>query len=138
MVEKDADIIIYATVTEVLPSKWSTSDGNIPQNIKYGDVIGGNNNGPYTYPALFTKSDYIYTDIVFTKNEFVKGYCNDEIIVRLYKSGQVESIVMCEEITPNSWEYEIGDQVLLGLVYDDKSNCYKILVGEGIRKVAYD
>ncbi|WP_338097109.1 hypothetical protein [Methanolapillus ohkumae] len=38
---------------------------------------------------------------------------------------------------PNSWEYEIGEQVLLGL-FKDENGGYTIMPGEGIRKVVLE
>lgn len=96
---KDSDIVLTGSVKEILPAKWSTSDGKEPLN-PIEDL------GPYVL---------IYRDVVVSVDEYLKNpLSSDEVTVRT-QGGTIGNLTMDAEDEPF---FEIGEKVLLYLVED--------------------
>ncbi|WNY25483.1 hypothetical protein [Methanolapillus millepedarum] len=115
----EADLIFYGTVTEVRPSVWSTSDGNTPAVLYSESAIVGK--GGYGNETCFYEVDkvsvpgldeYIYTDVVFEVNDWVKGPQTKDVTIQV-QGGQVDQFVMPESYYPDAWDLKVGDKYLV-------------------------
>jgi hypothetical protein len=115
---EQADLIVYGTVKEIKPSQWSTYDKALD---------GGNVR--------------IYTEIVFTVDDWVKGESLDEITVLIYAgqigndvfvygSGSVQSIEAL--LFPAPWDFKEGETYLLYLNYLESFDSYNMNTIDGI------
>jgi len=122
------DLIVYATVKEIKPSQWLTSDGKEPDGLTYTT----NPATGITYcTAPYTDRNKIGTDIIFTVDEWAKGTSSDEIVVYI-RGGQVGNVVFeyndgqyGDTAPPSPWDFEVGEKYLLYLEwYTDSYHTY--------------
>lgn len=96
---KDSDIVLTGSVKEILPAKWSTSDGKEPLNPIEDlglDVV-------------------IYRDVVVSVDEYLKNsLSSSEVIVRV-PGGTIGNFTLDVEDMPS---FEPGEKVLLFLGED--------------------
>ncbi|WNY23571.1 hypothetical protein MmiHf6_08800 [Methanimicrococcus hongohii] len=119
-----SDVIFYGTVKEIQPSFWTTADKREPNLTYFVNNEGRKNAG--------SDGEEIYTDIVFTVNEIVKGNSSKEMTVRFF-SGQVNDVVYSNASWPSPWDVEIGDQYLLYLT--KQTDYYELTAVNGIEPV---
>jgi len=94
----NSDTIIIGTVKEILPSKWSTTDGKKPVNTD-----------------RFSPSCFIYTDIIISVDEYIKNSSSSkDVTVRVW-GGTVGDDTFKVSEEPR---LKIGEKVLLYLTKD--------------------
>jgi len=98
---EEAELVIVGAVDTVLPSKWKTADGKIPNNFTAREII---------------ESDLsIFTDTLISINQIIKGNY-DETIVRVRSFvGEVDQVRFVSSDEPT---YEQGQVYLLFLRRD--------------------
>lgn len=91
-----SSLIIYGTVTEVQPARWSTPDGARPKN-----------------PFSADNTAFIYTPVRISITQQLKGKPQNEVLI--YVSGGVvgQDIVEVERV--EQYSFSIGQRVLLYL-----------------------
>lgn len=96
---KDSDVVLTGSVKEILPAKWSTSDGKEPLNPIEDlglDVV-------------------IYRDVVVSVDEYLKNpLSSNDVVVRVL-GGTVGNLTLDVEDMPS---FEPGEKVLLFLGED--------------------
>ncbi|WNY26447.1 hypothetical protein [Methanolapillus ohkumae] len=119
-----SDLIVYGTVKEIKPSFLDSNDGTKLSQLTFN----------YSQDGPIARSDNItiYTDIIFTVNDWAKGNSSDEITVRLI-GGEVNNVVQYREMWPSPWDFKEGGQYLLYLTY--YSEAYELRAPNGIQKV---
>ncbi|MDV0447735.1 hypothetical protein MsAg5_16470 [Methanosarcinaceae archaeon Ag5] len=131
--ENDSDLIVYATIKEIQPASWSTADGKMPAELREKEIQIVTENGPVDYKVLWSDGyEDIYTDVIFTVDEWAKGNSSDEIKVR-FTGGQVDNVVRDDLGFPDPRNLEVGDQYLLYLTY--YSDAYELRYPNGIETI---
>ena len=99
----ESDAIVLGYFETALPSRWNTSDGNLPDDA--------------TFETVRDNSLYIYTEYIFQVEEFLKGDRPETSITIRTFGGQVgkDSMTMGSDIS-----YELGRPYLLFLSYDPR------------------
>ncbi|MDV0444824.1 hypothetical protein MmiAt1_03670 [Methanimicrococcus sp. At1] len=118
-----SDQITYVTVKEILPSKWSTEDGKIPDG--FYDRAAADENGIFSASG----DEYIYTLVNFSIYDMVRGQYGTSIPrqIKIY-GGQVDDVVMAQsEGSPNAWDLEPGKMYLFAFKETDSEGVYTVL-----------
>ncbi|WNY25527.1 hypothetical protein [Methanolapillus millepedarum] len=131
VLENEADLIVYVTIKEIQPAVWSTYDGKRPY-LEEERLISGDENGTTVYKAIRSDDYDIYTDVIFTVDEWAKGNSSDEIKVR-FIGGQVEDVVRFDTGYPDPRSLEVGDRYLLYLMY--YSDAYELRYPNGMETI---
>lgn len=94
-----SDTVVIGTVKEILPPKWNTIDGKMPDKTA----------------AELTSSDLIYTDIIITVDKYIKNpLSSNEVTIRVI-GGTLGNVTMSSDEEPN---FKLGEKVLLYLTKD--------------------
>lgn len=94
-----SDVIVIGTVSEILPGKWNTIDGNRPDKAN----------------SEFNQGDLIYTDIIINVDKYLKNPLpSKEIVVRVI-GGTVGNDTVTSDVEPN---FKPDEKVLLYLAKD--------------------
>jgi len=109
-----SDLIISGRVLSISESKWSTPDGQKPEEVYVTHGVGENGNkfAQINYPI---NGEYIYTDIDVQVDKRHKGKLNSEIITIRLKSGAVGEFSKSADGGLNDRNYNEGDEVFLFL-----------------------
>ena len=109
-----SDLIISGRVFSISESKWSTPDGQKPEEVyvTHGVSKNGNKFTQINYPI---NGEYIYTDIDVQVDKRYKGKLNSEIITIRLKSGAVGEFSKSADGGLNDRNYNEGDEVFLFL-----------------------
>lgn len=122
---ESSDLIFYGTVKEIYPSVWTTPDKQEPDLTFFANPIDGTK-----YAG--SSGEKIYTDIVFTVDELIKGNSSKEMTVRFF-SGQVNDVVYSNASWPSPWDVEEGEQYLLYLT--KRADYYELAATNGMEPV---
>ena len=109
-----SDLIISGRVFSISESKWSTPDGQKPEEVyvTHGVSENGNKFAQINYPI---NGEYIYTDIDVQVDKRHKGKLNSEIITIRLKSGAVGEFSKSADGGLNDRNYNEGAEVFLFL-----------------------
>ncbi|MDW5550716.1 hypothetical protein [Methanosarcina sp.] len=95
-----SDTVVMGTVKEILPPKWNTIDGKLPNKA----------------PDEFDINDLIYTDVTISVDKYLKNsLSSNEVTVRVL-GGKVGDDAMVTDEEPS---FKPGEKVLLYLTKDN-------------------
>ncbi|WP_338098029.1 hypothetical protein [Methanolapillus ohkumae] len=113
----ESDLIFYGTVQEVQPAVWSTYSGKAPFILYFKLPEKGMmvyESGSWEYKSItssVTQDEYIYSDIVFEVDDWVKGPAEKEMTISV-KGGRVGKFAMMGAY-PNPWDFKAGEKYLI-------------------------
>lgn len=97
---KYSDTVVMGTVKEILPPKWNTIDGKLPNKA----------------PDEFDINDLTYTDVTISVDKYLKNpLSSNEVTVRVL-GGKVGNDAMVTDEEPS---FKPGEKVLLYLTKDN-------------------
>lgn len=112
-----ADLIVSGTVVSAEKPKWSTKDGKQPDGVKFIESVDEIGERTYRYTAVREPDEVIYTDIVFSVSDVLKGKtASDEIAIRIF-GGTVGFFRMEDFFDPE--DFPVGEKMILYLVKDE-------------------
>lgn len=95
-----SDTVVMGTVKEILPPKWNTIDGKLPNKA----------------PDEFDINDLIYTDVTISVDKYLKNpLSSNEVTVRVFGGKVGDDIIVTDE-EPS---FKPGEKVLLYLAKDN-------------------
>lgn len=126
MLYSESDFVAYATVREVSPSVWSTSDGKAPIGL-YDRMIAYDQDGNLHKLDYLSGKEYIYTLVTFELYDVLSGFAPRTFQLKIH-GGQVDNVVMAETIDiANAWDLQVGNSYKLAVKEYDDTDIYFIL-----------
>lgn len=114
-----SDLIVVGNVVSAEEPKWSTEDGRQPDGVRFVESVDENGERVYEYFNDREPDEMIYTDIVFSVSDVLKGDIDsDEIVIRSF-GGTIGFFRMEDIFNPN--DFAIGEKTMLYLVKDNGS-----------------
>ena len=114
-----SDLIVIGSTVRAEDPEWSTKDGRQPAGVRIVESVNEHGDKVYEYYNYHEPDEVIYTDIVFSVSDVLKGDIDsDEIVIRSF--GGTIGFFRMEDIF-NPEDFAIGEKTMLYLVKDNGS-----------------